>query len=101
MPLTTYTWLLGIAQLAAVFLSIIAGIIALTMFKQSRQKKYLRSWTLLIIVLVLFAVVEAIGALREFGVYSIPWLRHVIPSLMLLILIMALIRQINITKGAA
>lgn len=100
MQLTTYAWLLGVAQLAAVFLSIVAGIIALSMFKQSREKKYLRSWTLMILVLILFAVVEAIGALREFGIYSIPWLRHIIPSFMLLLLIMALIRQINITKGA-
>jgi len=97
--LTPYDWIYGIAILTAVFLSIVAGIIAMSMFAKATQRKYLSAWKFLIIALVLFAFEEVFGALKVFGVWSTPWLTHVIPSFILVFLIAALLRQINISKG--
>lgn len=97
--LTTYDWLLGTAELAAVFLSIIAGILALTLFRQAKAQKILRAWRWLILALVLFAIEEIIGAIKSFGIFVTPYLTHIIPFFILLFLIAALITQINITKG--
>jgi len=97
--LTPYDWVYGIATITAVALSIIAGIIALGLFERSSAKKHLNAWKPLIIVLVLFAFEEVFGALKIFGVWSTPWLTHVIPSFMLVFLIAALLKQINITRG--
>ncbi len=78
----------GTLQMAAVILSVIAGGIALTMFEIS--KKELKAWRILIIVLILFAIEEIIGAFNNFGVFQNIYLRHVIPSLMLGLLVFAL-----------
>lgn len=96
---TTYEWIYGIAQFSAGFLSVVAGIIALSMFKTAKEHKTLKSWRYLIIGLVLFAVEEVIGALKTFGIYETPHLTHVIPFFILLFVIAAVITQINITKG--
>jgi heme A synthase len=96
---TTYEWIYGIAQFSAGFLSVIAGIIALSMFRTAKQNKILRSWRFLIIGLVLFAVEEVLGALKTFGIYSTPHLTHVIPFFILLFVIAGVLAQINITKG--
>lgn len=89
----------GVLQIANVFLAIVAGLIAATLFEASK-KKQLSAWRPLIVVLILFAVVEIVGALRSFGIWSTPYLTHVIPSFILLFLIWALVRQINIARGA-
>ena len=99
MPLTPYDWVYGIANITNVFLSLIAGFIALSLFEHASQRKYLGAWKLLIIALVMFTLEEVVGALKVFGVWSTPWLTHVIPSLVLVFLIAALVRQINITRG--
>ena len=97
--LTVYDWIYGIAQLAAAFLSVIAGIIAISMFQTSRKQKLLSAWKMLIIALVLFAVEEILGALKTFGVYSTPHLTHIVPSFIMVFLIAGLIIQINVNKG--
>lgn len=97
--LTPYDWVYGIAIVTSVFLSIIAGFLALTMFEHTHQRKHLAAWGPLIMALVLFAAEEVFGALKVFGVWSTPWLTHVIPSFILVFLIAALLKQINITKG--
>ena len=97
--LTLYDWIYGIAQLAAAFLSIIAGVIALSMFRAARQQKILSAWKLIIIALVLFTIEEILGALKTFGVYSTPYLTHVVPSFILAFLIAALVKQKNINRG--
>ncbi len=97
--LTTYDWVYGIAVLTAVFLSIIAGMLAVSLFQQSTQRKYLSAWKPLLIALFLFAVEEIVGAMKIFGVWSTPWLTHVIPTFILIFLIAAIIKQINITRG--
>jgi len=94
--LTPYDWVYGIATLTAVFLSVIAGVIALGMFEQARQRKHLAAWKPLIIALVLFAVEETVGALKIFGVYSTTWLTHVIPSFIMLFLIAAITASLDV-----
>jgi peptidoglycan/LPS O-acetylase OafA/YrhL len=97
--LTTYDWIYGSGQIASVILAFVAGGIALTMFKQAHQRKQLRAWRFLIWALVFFTIEEFVGALKTFGVWSTPWLTHVIPSVILAFLIAALIIQINVNKG--
>lgn len=97
--LTTYDWIYGSGQIGSVILSFVAGVIALSMFKQAHQQKQLRAWRFLIWALVFFAIEEFVGALKTFGVWSTPWLTHVLPGIILALLIAALISQINITKG--
>ena len=96
--LSTYDWVYGIAQLAAGFLSIIAAIIAISMFKKS-EHKYLKAWKLLIPALLFFTIEEVIGSLKTFGIYVTPHLTHIIPFFVLVFLIAALIVQMNILRG--
>jgi hypothetical protein len=86
----------GILKIANIFLSFVAGSIAITLFKSSNKKSYLKPWYLLIVVLILFAFQEVFGALRAFEIYSTPYLTHIIPTLMLGLLIWALVLQVNI-----
>ena len=97
--LTTYDWIYGSGQIGSVILSFVAGSIALSMFNQARERKNLRAWRYLIWSLVFFAIEELVGALKTFGVWSVPGLTHVIPSIILAFLIAALAAQIQITKG--
>ena len=97
MVLTSYDWMYGVVQIAVVFLSLIAGGIALTLFKTTRRP-VLRAWKYLIPALVLFFLEEVLGALRTFGVYSTPHLTYVIPGVILGFLIAALIVQIEVCK---
>jgi hypothetical protein len=97
--LSTYDWIYGSGQIGAVILSFVAGFIALTLFKHAHQRRQLRAWRFLIWALVFFAIEEFVGALKTFGIWSTPWLTHVIPSAILALLIAALIMQIQVTKG--
>jgi len=97
--LSVYDWVYGIAVLVAVFLSIVAGFLAVSLFEKSSQRKVLGAWKPLIVALMLFAVEEVLGALKVFGVWKTPYLTHVVPSFILVFLIAALIRQTNVTRG--
>src|SRR3989344_2615976 len=99
--LSPYDWVYGIAILTAVILSFIAGLLALSLFHKSTQRRHLSAWRPLIFALVLFTAEEVFGALKVFGVWSTPWLTHVIPSFILIFLIAALVRQIDATRGCA
>jgi len=94
-------YLEGLLKIANVFLSVVAGIIAITLFKVSEQKKNLKPWNYLIIVLVLFAVQMILGALRAFEIFESPYLTHIIPTIMLAFLIIALILQIQVQRACA
>ncbi len=85
----------GVLQICVLFLSIIAGIIAVSLFKVSGKGKELESWRYLIVVLVLFALEMIVGALRSFDIFSTPYLTHIIPSFILVILIAALLKEIE------
>jgi len=97
--LTVYDWIYGVSQLAAMFLALFAAILSLTLFKTSKEFKVLGAWKWMIAVIVLIAVEELLGTLRTFGVWATPHLTHVVPSIILLFLMAALIRQIQINKG--
>ena len=99
MVLSIADWSYGIAQLGAAFLSIIAGIIAISLFKVSHKHRLLTGWKFLIIALALFAVEEILGGLKTFGVFSTSYLTHIVPSFILVFLIAAVIVQIQINKG--
>lgn len=86
----------GILKIANLFLAFVAGLVAISLFKASSKKTYLKPWYLLIIALILFAVQEVLGALRAFGIYSTPHLTHIVPTLLLGVLIWALVLQVNI-----
>ena len=88
----------GMLQIGNVFLSLAAGIIALTLFKKFHEHDALRPWKYLTAVLCLFAVEEILGALRSFNIFSSPFLTHVVPSLMMIILIMAIVLEIIYVK---
>ena len=60
MVLSVYDYVYGIAQLAAGFLAIFAGLLALTLFKHAT--KQLRAWRYLLSALILFVIIEIIGA---------------------------------------
>ena len=92
-------YLEGIIKIANVFLSLVAGIIALSLFHVSHRKKELRPWKLLIIALVLFVFQEILGALRAFKIFESPFLTHVIPTGILALLLAAVLLQIHILKG--
>ena len=90
---------IGVLQLTVVFLSIFAGIIVFRLLKISGKHKTLGAWRVLIIVLILFAIEEIIGILDAFDIYrQINYWRHIVPSLILGFLIIAIMRQIHITR---
>lgn len=97
--LTIYDWVYGIAVITTVVLSIIAGYLALSLIEHSGKHKYLAAWRPMIIGLLLFATLEIVGALKIFGIWSSTWLTHVLASFILVFLISALLKQINVTRG--
>ncbi|MDO8660901.1 MAG: hypothetical protein Q7K43_03360 [Candidatus Woesearchaeota archaeon] len=99
MAFTTFEWAYGIAQIATVFLSVVAGVIALSMFKKSANNGLLKAWRWLIVSLVFFSIVEIFGALRTFGIYESPFLTHVLTSVVLLSLIASVTIQLSINRG--
>jgi hypothetical protein len=101
MVLSIYDYVYGIAQLAAGFLAIIAGLIAITLFKVAHSKKQLRAWKYLLPALVIFVIVEILGALHAFGVSVAPYWTHILVSVILALLIVALATQIHLNKGWA
>jgi predicted membrane-bound dolichyl-phosphate-mannose-protein mannosyltransferase len=87
-------------KIANVVLSLVAGYIAISIFSMSHRRKDMKAWKALIYALVFFVVQEILGALRAFGIYSSPFLTHIVPAVVLAFLIYALAVQIhvNITK---
>ncbi len=88
----------GVLQVANFFLSIVAGLIAASLFEVS-HKKELRAWKPLAVALVLFAVEEIFGGLRSFNIYSNPWITHVIPSFIMGFMIWSLALQLEVVRG--
>jgi len=86
----------GILKIANVILSVVAGYIALSLFKDTGKRKELGAWKPLIIVLIFFAFQEILGALRAFNIYTSPFLTHIVPGVMLALLIYALAIQMHI-----
>ncbi len=91
-------YLEGILKIANFVLAFIAGIIGISLIKISKEKKELKAWVVLIIALMFFALQEIFGALRAFSIFETPYLTHIIPTVILVLLIIALLKQINIQK---
>ena len=85
----------GVIKIANIFLSVVAGVIAMNIFRVSRKNRFLKPWYILVFVLILFAVQEILGALRAFNIYSTPHLTHIVPTIILGLLIWALVLRIN------
>ena len=96
---TIYDWAYGISQIAAGFLAIVAGLLAIWVFGIVKPHTRLGAWRYLLVAVVLFTVEEVLGAFAAFGVYSTPYLTHIIPGFILAFLIAAVIKQIYINKG--
>lgn len=94
--MSLYLYLYGTLQIANLFLAVVAGTMAATLFQISHQRSHLKPWKILVIALILFAVLEITGALRSFGIYSSPFLTHTLTSAILAFLIVALVMQIRI-----
>ena len=86
----------GLLKITNVVLAIIAGYIALSLFKASEKSKKLMSWKALIFALVFFMVQEILGALRAFSIFSSPYLTHINTTIVLGFLLVALILQIHV-----
>jgi hypothetical protein len=99
MTLSAYDFIYGMAQAGAAFLAIIAGIIAISLFQVSKRQKELRAWKPLIIALVIFVAVEIFGSLKSFGFDVAPYWTHVLVSLLLGFVIVALVTQIHVNRG--
>jgi hypothetical protein len=95
--LSVYDYIYGNAQLAAGFLAIIAGFIALSLIKSAQ--KQLRAWKYLLAALVLFVIVEVIGALAAFGFTVQPFWTHVLVGFLLMLVIISLVVQIHVSRG--
>lgn len=96
-----YNLLYGSGQIGSVILSVVAGVIALSLFRVSHNEQELHAWKPLIIALVLFAVEEILGAIRTFGFSDVaaiswlyPWITHVLPGFILAFTIQALIIEV-------
>ena len=85
----------GVIKIANIFLSVVAGVIAMNIFMVSRKNRFLKPWYILVFVLILFAVQEILGVLRAFNIYSTPHLTHIVPTIILGLLIWALVLRIN------
>lgn len=91
-------YLEGILKIANLFLSLVAGYIAITIISMSGKKKELIPWKILSFALIFFAIQEILGALRAFNIFSSPYLTHIVPTLILGLLIFCLVLQINLYK---
>jgi len=91
-------YLEGILKIANLVLAFIAGVIAISLIRVSHRKKELKAWIMLIIALIFFAIQEILGALRAFKIFESPYLTHIVPTIILALLIIALIQQIDIHK---
>jgi len=91
-------YLEGLIKIANVFLAIVAGTIAISMFHIAHKQKNMKPWKFLIGALVLFSVQEILGALRAFQIFESPFLTHIVPTAILVFLIAAVIQQIQLSR---
>ncbi|MBI2139846.1 hypothetical protein HYU14_02900 [Candidatus Woesearchaeota archaeon] len=89
-------YLEGILKIGNLFLAVVAGYLAISLFSLSKSKSRLKPWSFLIFGLVLFAIQMILGFLRAFEIYTSPYLTHIVPTAILGLLITALFLQINL-----
>lgn len=80
----------GIIKIGIIILSVFAGMIGLNLLKDQTGQKDNLSWKILIVVVFLFIIQEFLGTLRAFGIWENPYITHIVPTFMLIMLIIAL-----------
>ncbi len=88
----------GVMAVANLFLAIVAGVIAISMFRLTKNKPELKPWKFLLTALVLFVGFQTISSLRNFGIVELQWATHVIASVIVAILIGALVTQLEVCE---
>lgn len=88
----------GILKIANLVLAFVAGIIGISLIRVSRKRKHLNAWVWLIIALIFFAIQMVLGALRAFRIYESPYLTHIVPTLIVGFLVIALIKQLDFQR---
>jgi len=90
----------GLLRIANLFLSIVAGILAITLFKISHKKEYSNPWKVLMITLVVFAINQILNAIRAFDIYPLPYyITEIVPTIIIALMITAVVMQIYVSKG--
>ncbi|MDO8480520.1 MAG: hypothetical protein Q7S65_01745 [Nanoarchaeota archaeon] len=86
----------GAMKLANLVLALMAGYLSLHIYHLSRRKDLL-PWKILAVALLFFMVQQILGALRAFNLYTHPYLTHILVTIILSLLILALSLQIHFT----
>ncbi|MBS3107087.1 hypothetical protein J4419_05515 [Candidatus Woesearchaeota archaeon] len=86
----------GALKLTNLVLALVAGYLSVRIYSMSRRKDLL-PWKILAVALLFFMVQQILGALRAFGLYTSPFLTHIVPTIILGLLILALSLQIHYT----
>jgi len=84
----------GVLNIAVFFLAVVAGILAISMLRHHRHPS-LKTWSFLIIALALFSIEEILGVLKNFKIYYHPYLTHIIPTFILIMIIFAIFFKIS------
>lgn len=88
----------GLLQLAGLFLSIAAGILAVSLFNISNKTKHLWSWRVLIIALIVFGIHKLFSALHSFNILKTSYLGQIFPFIIMSLVLWAVVFQIQIIK---
>jgi hypothetical protein len=93
------SYLEGVFQIANLFLSIVAIVLAVMLFKRYHTHE-LHPFKYLMIALILFDIVLIFGALRSFGIYESAYITHFLPGIILGTMMYALYLEIR-SRGDA
>ena len=96
--LTFYDWIYGTAQIAAVFLAIVALFVSAGVLKAQKKTEFI-ALKMLFAVLVLFTINEILGALDTFDILQPTFWSFLLSSFVFLFFIVALVFQILAKKG--
>src|SRR5210317_2254231 len=95
-------YLIGGIQIVIVLLCFYGFYLFIKLFsnlKNAKERDKYIPWKYLFIALILFALEEVVGALDAFNILrEYNFLRHIIPSFLLLVLILAVAKQISVLR---
>lgn len=96
-------YLVGSIQVIVVLFSIIAGFMCFSLIRKLKNREEKRKysvWKYLLFVLILFGIEEVLGILDAFNIMrDLNYLRHVVPSILLIFLLIALVKQVDLTRS--
>lgn len=95
-------YLIGAIQIVVVLLCIYGFFLFFRLFgklNNTKERDKYSAWKYLFIALILYAIEEVIGILDAFNILrEYNYLRHVIPSFLLIVLIFAVTKQISVLR---